>query len=113
MNRTELQQVLINLIVNAINVMPEGGEIVISTEDAELGNVPGVRLRVTDTGTGMDEAVLSRIFEPFFTTRPGGEGTGLGLSICRTLIERSGGTISAESRPGRGTTFTLWLPEAV
>lgn len=113
MNRTELQQVLINLIVNAINVMPEGGEIVISTEDAELGNVPGVRLRVTDTGTGMDDAVLSRIFEPFFTTRPGGEGTGLGLSICRTLIERSGGTISAESRPGVGTTFTLWLPEAV
>ncbi|RJL11089.1 sensor histidine kinase [Paracoccus siganidrum] len=113
MNRTELQQVLINLIVNAINAMPEGGEIVISTEDAEQGGVPGVRLRVTDTGMGMQDAVLARIFEPFFTTRAAGDGTGLGLSICRTLIERSGGAISAESRPGQGTTFTLWLPEAV
>lgn len=113
MNRTELQQVLINLIVNAINAMPEGGEIVISTEDAEQGGVPGVRLRVTDTGMGMEDAVLARIFEPFFTTRAAGDGTGLGLSICRTLIERSGGAISAESRPGQGTTFTLWLPEAV
>lgn len=112
MNRTELQQVLVNLIVNAINAMPDGGEIVISLCDADRAGTPGVGIRVADTGTGMDAATLANIFEPFFTTRAQGGGTGLGLSICRTLVERQGGSIEAASTPGHGTTFTVWLPEA-
>lgn len=111
MNRTELQQVLINLIVNAIHAMPEGGTITIASADDDRGATPGVRITVADTGTGMDAATLARIFEPFFTTRPDG-GTGLGLAVCRTLIDRQGGEISAQSTPGHGTRFTLWLPEA-
>lgn len=113
MNRTELQQVLVNLIVNAIHAMPAGGEIVVTLSDADEGGTPGVRIAVADQGVGMDAATLARIFEPFFTTRAGAGGTGLGLSICRTLVERQGGRIDAASSPGRGTTFTLWLPAAL
>lgn len=111
MNRIELQQVLINLIVNAIHAMPEGGVVAIETGDADLDGAPGVRIVVRDTGVGMDAATLARVFEPFFSTR-GASGTGLGLAICRRLVDRQGGRIDARSEPGAGTTFTIWLPEA-
>lgn len=112
MSRTELQQVLINLIVNGVNAMPGGGEIVITLRDADLGTVPGVEITVTDTGHGMEPAQLDRIFEPFYTSRRAEGGTGLGLAIVRSLLDRQGGTITATSTPGQGSTFTLWLPEA-
>lgn len=113
MNRTEFQQVIINLIANATHAMPSGGTITVSAEDADQSGLPGVRLQLSDTGTGMDTETLARIFEPFFTTRGSDGGTGLGLSICRTLIDRQRGTIEATSNPGSGSVFTIWLPEAV
>lgn len=111
MNRTELQQVLVNLIVNAIHAMPGGGTLRLATANEEQGERDGIGIHVTDTGIGMTEDVLSRIFDPFFTTKQR-EGTGLGLSISQTLITRQGGTLKAESMPGKGTTFSIWLPEA-
>lgn len=111
MNRTELQQVIVNLIVNAIHAMPDGGRLTISTRDAERGERPGVEIAVSDTGTGMDPDVAAKVFDPFFTTKRQ-EGTGLGLSISQTLVTRQGGAIAATSRPGKGATFTIWLPEA-
>lgn len=111
MNRTELQQVIVNLIVNALHAMPDGGRLTIATRDGERAERPGVEIVVRDTGVGMDPEVAAKIFDPFFTTKRQ-EGTGLGLSISQTLVERQGGTISAASRRGDGATFTIWLPEA-
>jgi signal transduction histidine kinase len=111
MNRTELQQVLVNLIVNAIHAMPDGGRLSLRSFDDDLDAMRGVGIEVADTGIGMSAETLHKVFDPFFTTKRR-EGTGLGLSISQTLIARQGGRISAESAPGRGTTFTVWLPEA-
>jgi signal transduction histidine kinase len=111
MNRTELQQVLVNLIVNAIHAMPDGGTLTLRTSDADLEGRRGVAIGVIDTGVGMAPDVLQRVFDPFFTTKRR-EGTGLGLSISQTLVTRQGGRISAESEPRKGTAFTVWLPEA-
>jgi len=111
MNRTELQQVLVNLIVNAIHAMPDGGMLTLRTSDADLDGRPGIAIAVIDTGVGMAPDVMQRVFDPFFTTKRR-EGTGLGLSISQTLVTRQGGRISAESEPGKGTAFTVWLPEA-
>lgn len=113
MNCIEFQQVIINLIANATHAMPAGGTITVTVDDADQSGLPGVRLWVRDTGTGMDDLTLARIFDPFFTTRGPRGGTGLGLSICRTLIDRQRGTIDAASTPGEGSVFTIWLPEAV
>ncbi len=113
MNRTEFQQVMINLIANATHAMPKGGTLTVTVEDADQAGVAGVRLWVRDTGTGIDPETLARIFDPFFTTRGPSGGTGLGLSICRTLIDRQRGTIEAASTPGQGAVFTIWLPEAI
>jgi len=112
MNRTEFQQVLVNLLVNAIHAMPSGGTLTLRTFDRDEGARHGVVVEVTDTGAGMPPEVLQRIFDPFFTTKRR-EGTGLGLSISQMLVTRQNGKISAESEPGMGTTFTVWLPEAV
>ncbi|MHA7883345.1 sensor histidine kinase [Nitratireductor rhodophyticola] len=111
MNRTELQQVLVNLIVNAVHAMPDGGSLSLATRDEELEGEKGLVIAVSDTGVGMTPEMLDRAFDPFFTTKRQ-EGTGLGLSISQTLISRQGGKISVESRPGEGTCFTIWLPEA-
>ncbi|MDE2377728.1 cache domain-containing protein [Bradyrhizobium sp.] len=111
MNRTELQQVLVNLIVNAIHAMPDGGTLGLRSFDAERDGSPGVAVEVSDTGVGMGADVIEKIFDPFFTTKRR-QGTGLGLSISQTLIKRQGGQITAESRVGAGSTFTVWLPEA-
>lgn len=111
MNRTELQQVIVNLIVNAIHAMPDGGRLTLRTFDGNSDDRAGVGVGVADTGVGMSPEVMERIFNPFFTTKRQ-QGTGLGLSICRTLIDRQQGRISVESTPGRGTSFVIWLPEA-
>jgi two-component system NtrC family sensor kinase len=107
-NRNELQQVLINLVVNAVHAMAHGGRLTLATEDREAGGAPGARIRVRDTGTGIAPENLGRVFDPFFTTKKT-QGTGLGLSISLALVERYGGTISVESQPGRGTEFCLSL----
>ncbi|HMN70555.1 MAG TPA: cache domain-containing protein [Rhodoblastus sp.] len=111
MNRTELQQVLVNLMVNAIHVMPDGGRLTIRTSDRDEGRRPGVAIEIADTGVGMAPDVAQRIFDPFFTTKRR-EGTGLGLSISQMLVTRQGGRISVRSELGKGTTFAIWLPEA-
>ncbi len=111
MNRTELQQVLVNLIVNAIHAMPDGGTLTLRNCDEDRDGKSGLAIEVADTGVGMLPEVMQRVFDPFFTTKRR-EGTGIGLSICQTLITRQGGKISVESTPGKGTTFTIWLPEA-
>jgi len=104
-NPAELREVLINLIFNAVEAMPEGGELVIRTEPLEKG----VRLIVQDTGMGMSDEVKRRLFEPFFTTK-GAEGTGLGLSVAYGIVTWHGGTIKVDSEIGLGTTFVIELP---
>ncbi|MBR9763081.1 MAG: HAMP domain-containing protein [Rhodobacteraceae bacterium] len=104
MSRTELQQVVVNLILNAVHAMPDGGTLTIATED--VGDT--VILTVRDTGEGIDAEMLPRIFDPFFTTKQA-IGTGLGLSICRQIVSRAGGEISVTSEPGRGSCFRVVL----
>ena len=105
-NRSLLSQVFMNLYSNANDAMPTGGKL---TVEARRKGSKVVAV-VSDTGVGMDEKTKARIFEPFFTTKPPGKGTGLGLSIVYGVIQRHGGTISAECPPGGGTTFTVTLP---
>ena len=119
-DRGQIEQVLVNLAVNARDAMPEGGTLGVETcsvdIDAEvgqrLGTGPGrfVRLSMVDDGTGMPPEVLSRGFEPFFTTKPRGQGTGLGLSTVYGIVTQSGGGVIAESTPGRGTRFDIYFP---
>lgn len=106
-DRDRLQQVLINLVGNAVKFTPPGGVVTIAAERA-----PGALLvRVTDTGVGIPPAALPRIFERYFTTETGGRGTGLGLFIAKALVEAHGGHISAASEPGKGSTFAFTLPD--
>ena len=120
-DRSQLEQVIVNLVTNARDAMPDGGAIAIETTEVEMGPkdprlrpqaAPGryVRLAVTDTGGGMDDATIAHIFEPFFTTKSQGRGTGLGLSTVEGVVAQSGGFITVESRMGRGTTFDVFLP---
>jgi two-component system cell cycle sensor histidine kinase/response regulator CckA len=104
----QLEQVIINLVVNAQDAMLSGGTLLIETR-ADRG---GAVLVVQDTGTGMDEATRVRIFEPFFTTKEAGKGTGLGLATVYGIVQQSGGSITVQSDLGKGTTFRIWFPEA-
>ena len=116
----QLEMILLNLAVNARDAMPEGGRIVIATEEKVLREADGNRLKpgsyiclsVRDTGEGMDEDTLRRAMEPFFTTKGPGKGTGLGLSMVHGVAEQSGGWFNLQSRKGEGTTAELWLPVA-
>jgi len=120
----QLEQVLINLVINARDAMPGGGQLRLASAPATLGEtgaaihpglLPGAyaAIRIQDNGTGMEPRVLAHIFEPFFTTKPAGEGTGLGLASVFGIISQNQGAVWAESEPGRGSTFHLLLPQAM
>ncbi len=117
----QLDQIIMNLSINARDAMPNGGELTIETayvvlsgadssEHAECSSGPRVMLAVHDTGHGMSPETLARIFDPFYTTKPSGRGTGLGLAIVRNVVHQSGGCVHARSEPGVGTTFKVFLP---
>jgi PAS domain S-box-containing protein len=105
-NASLLQQVLINLFLNGIKAMPDGGTLTISIETADRE----VLVRITDTGQGISENDIDKIFDPFYTTSPVGQGTGLGLSICYSIVKQHNGSIDVESLNGKGSTFTVGLP---
>jgi PAS domain S-box-containing protein len=118
----QIEQVIMNMLMNAREAMPNGGKLILETANVSFDQKsvgrylelkPGdyVMLAITDTGTGMSEEVKARVFEPFFTTRGVGHGTGLGLSTCDGIIKQSGGQISVYSEPARGTTFKIYLPQ--
>ena len=120
-NKTQLTQVVTNLLVNAAQAMTAAGSVTVSlrvvsvsTDEAiELGVEPAreyLAISVADTGSGMDEAVRAHIFEPFFTTKPPGQGTGLGLSVAYGILHSWQGAITVQSAPGEGTTFILYVP---
>jgi two-component system NtrC family sensor kinase len=107
----QLTQVLLNIVLNALDAMPEGGTLTIGIRNP-MGK-DQVSLEFSDTGTGMPEHVVSNVFDPFFTTKLGAKGTGLGLSVSLGIIRQHGGDILVESTPGAGTTFTVRLPVAM
>jgi two-component system NtrC family sensor kinase len=107
-DRNQLQQVFINLFLNAVEAMPNGGRLVIHT--APGGDKISVIIKITDTGTGIPPENIDKIFDPFFTTKEIGKGTGLGLAVTYGIIQKHGGQIVFESEPGRGTSFIIKLP---
>jgi signal transduction histidine kinase len=106
---SQIQQTLTNIMVNAAEAIRGPGTITVRSWRDDTRKMAAVSF--TDTGCGIPAENVERIFEPFFTTKQEGHGTGLGLAIAYGIVERHGGTIKVDSRPGEGTTFTVWLPE--
>jgi two-component system NtrC family sensor kinase len=105
---TQLQQVFLNIMNNAIDAIGKDGEITINTRNLAKNNE--LSIEISDNGPGMSKEVLQKIFDPFFTTKEVGKGTGLGLSITYSIVEKLGGRIMVASEEGKGTTFTIYLP---
>jgi two-component system, NtrC family, sensor kinase len=108
-NQGLIQQVLVNILLNARDAMAQGGVLSVA---ADFESPPWVTIRISDTGTGIKPEDIQKIFTPLFTTKEEGKGTGLGLSISQDIIKRHNGTIEVESVPGKGTTFIIRLPSA-
>jgi signal transduction histidine kinase len=106
----QIEQVFLNILMNAMDAMPAGGKITVSTNLREREDGPFVEVDITDTGVGIPPESLHRIFDPFFTTKDVGKGTGLGLSVSYGIVRSHGGFIEAKSAIGKGTTFTVFLP---
>src|SRR5262249_32297342 len=102
----KVNQVVLNLLTNALDACPDGGKVTVRTGPAERG----AEVPVEDTGRGIDPAIRGKVFDPFFTTKPPGKGTGLGLSISYGIVQDHGGRLTFESTPGQGTHFTVFLP---
>jgi two-component system NtrC family sensor kinase len=113
LDRNQMQSVLLNIIINALDATEPGGSITVATDiglSGSKGGQKGVEVVVTDTGCGIPSENLDKLFDPFFTTKEIGQGTGLGLSVSYGIVERHGGNIWVQSQVGRGSTFTIWLP---
>jgi signal transduction histidine kinase len=106
-DRQQLSQVILNILINALDVIPKDGHIQI-TLSQETPDFVAVKIR--DDGPGIPGDILPHIFDPFFTTKPPGKGTGLGLAVSQGIVARHGGSIGVDSEPGKGTTFTVRLP---
>ena len=108
----QLQQVLLNLFLNALEATPAQGSVELAAARASVEQRAGVRISVRDTGPGIPAELLDKVFKPFFTTKPRGQGTGLGLAISRDIVKEHGGELTATSPAGEGATFAIWLPQA-
>jgi signal transduction histidine kinase len=109
-DRNQIQQVILNLVHNAIQAMPDGGELIVQSLMEKRENQMWLGIRVEDDGIGIEQEYLDQIFEPFFTTKPSGEGTGLGLSVSYSIVSEHGGYIDVKSKINEGSVFTIWLP---
>ncbi len=106
----QIEQIFINLAINARDAMPEGGKLIFKTENCTYQDTPYILIMVSDTGTGMDKKTLSSIFDPFFTTKAAGQGTGLGLPVVRDIIKAHNGEIYCKSIVNKGSCFSIYLP---
>jgi signal transduction histidine kinase len=106
----QFKQVVLNLLNNAVQAMPHGGTLTITTGAEERAGKRGGWIKITDTGVGIPRENLERVFEPFFTTKPPDEGTGLGLAVSYRIVHEHEGVIEVSSETNRGTTFMVWIP---
>ena len=110
LDRSQIQAVMVNMILNALDATEPGGRVEIVSRRHEGDRGGGIDILIRDTGSGIAPEHMGKLFDPFFTTKEVGKGTGLGLAVSMGIIERHGGGITVESEPGRGSLFTIWLP---